>query len=265
MKPGFTASAIILSFVPHLIADAIITSVKASAGYYDSAPPFGVHMYPCTGDGVTQETCGADSYGSNKYASFSGSASVYFAGGTTDTFEASLDMTQNAYNFVDGFGEVQTIAGFDAYGVASGGTGPGTLTYDISVLSLCAYDPSGCSGPFPPNLIAPGTRSSIPCPFNNTDGYFVCFEGIVHFTFGVPFPFSFEMISPDFVGNGIYTLDTDAFEYLSFLSMTVSGTGTSADISLVPDVPTFRLGLLGLFSTVGLIAFRRWRYIPIDE
>jgi hypothetical protein len=190
----FIALAIIF-VVPHLIAGSVYSSVQADAGYYAVlVPPYGVQMYPCEGDGVTLKECGGGTTPEDR-AYFSGTAHANFVGGTIDTFGATLlDMQQSASNYPNTFGEVKTVAGFNAYGVASGGIGPGTLTYDIAVFGVeisGTCQSVACSSTVLPGFVTPGPLSSAPCPTNNNPDslWEECFEGVVNFTYGVPFPF----------------------------------------------------------------------------
>jgi hypothetical protein len=195
----------------------------------------------------------------------SGTANVNFVGGSIDQFGTTIQMTQDIYSLaVSGYGGVRTMASVNAIGVASGGAGTGTLTYTMQVYGACVFSPSACSGPYFPIVTAPGTVLSAyhaPCPGGNV--FLECIQGEVDFTFGVPFSFSFGMDTGyDFTGITGTGYNEEATEQLSFLSMAVSGTGTSVDFSLAPAVPepaTFGIGLLGLFGTVGLIEFRRRR------
>jgi hypothetical protein len=201
-------------------------------------------------------------------ADFSGTSNVNFIGGSIDQFETtSITMKQEfGSEGPTTYGDVRTSALVNAIGLATGGDGEGTLTYTMQVYGNCIFSPSACSGPYFPLITTPGGTvvgaSVVACPGHDL-GLFVpyeCFERVINFTFSVPFSFSFGMDTGGYF-TGIHGTgyETDATEVLSFLSMNVSGNGTSVDFSLAPDVPepaTFGIGMLGIFGTVWLVAFR---------
>jgi hypothetical protein len=148
-----------------------------------------------------------------------------------------------------GFAAVNTTASFDAYGVASGAVGPGTLTYEILVNGPCESESTcGGGGSYFPNVVGPTSLVMTTCPVWTVTTE--CFQGVVDFTFGVPFPFSFGINLDQSYFGYAPIVTVDSYQSLEFLSMDVSGTDTSVEFSLVPETGSFQLALIALLAMI---------------
>lgn len=232
----------------------IITSILAT-GETLANPSLGTQnvVYDCSNG------C-EDPQGSNIYAY--GSASAFFSGDPLTSY-ASMDQEIEG-PFPLSLETISTTAGFTENGVASGGTGAGTLKYEIMIFGPCFSEGCDQFSSIFPNLTAPGTLTYVlpgqtpTC--GNGESWEECIYGTINFTYDVPFDFSFIMST----FQSTYGPEVYASEELSFLNLSVpDNPDATLQFTSTPEAGNRNLTLfgLGVLAMLGVIRRRPSRLL----